>query len=115
MMPPPDDPRSRLSVLARLLLSPREDLLKEIDFENLDLGGFVKQYANPPEPVDLKLRSSIREDAVIREIARLLADYKDSQISVLDACCGVAGLPKRVLRAVAPEVSRIAYWAVDRD
>jgi ubiquinone/menaquinone biosynthesis C-methylase UbiE len=115
MKPPPNDPKSQLAVLARLLFSPREELLKEIDFDNLDLGAFVKQYANPPEPVDLELRSSIREDAVIREIARLLAEHKGTQVRVLDACCGVASLPKRVLRSVAPEAPRIAYWAVDRD
>jgi len=115
MKPSSANTRMPLAVLARLLLSPPEDLLREIDFANLDLGAFLRQYANPPEAVDLELRSSIREDAVVREIARLLMAHTEVQIRVLDACCGVATLPKRVLRSIAGEASRIAYWAVDRD
>jgi ubiquinone/menaquinone biosynthesis C-methylase UbiE len=109
------DDRDRLALLAKVLLSPLSGLLEQLDIENLDLGAFIKQYASPPEPVDLDTRSSIREDAVIRELARLLADYQSDDICVLDVCCGVAPLAKRIMKSVGPDVSRVVYWAVDRD
>jgi ubiquinone/menaquinone biosynthesis C-methylase UbiE len=90
------------------------EALKRLDFEDISLGKFVRNYATLPEPADLDTRSSIREDAIVREIARLLGETKNP-IRVVDACCGLAGLPRRVITSIGNEVGRIEYLAIERD
>jgi ubiquinone/menaquinone biosynthesis C-methylase UbiE len=107
-------PKDRLLALAEVLLAVPPEALRQIDFGNMELGVFLKRYASPPEPAPLGSRSSIREDAVVREVARLLAETPDS-IEVLDACCGAGTLAKRILRGIEPDSRRVSYLAIDRD
>lgn len=101
-------------LLAEVLASKPVEALKRLDFEDMSLGRFVKNYAALPDPVDLDSRSSIREDAVVRELARLLAEH-DGPVRVIDACCGLASLPRRIISAIGTQVSRIEYVAIERD
>jgi hypothetical protein len=94
------------------IASKSKEELKRVELERL--GRFVMNYFKPPHSDDLGARSSIREDAVIRELVRLLADHK-GKIRVIDTCCGFGGLARRILLAMETEVQRIDYVAVDRD
>lgn len=105
----------RLRLLVELLRLPSVEVLRRLDFENLELGSFIKDYVGPPPAEELAARSSIREDTVIRELSRLLSESDSAPLNILDACCGVAGLADRIIQALGPKAGRIAYWAVDRD
>jgi len=78
------------------------------------LGAFLRGYTGPPKAACDDTRSSIREDAAVREIARLLGEYA-GPVRVLDACCGFGNLPRQVLRSMRADIDRISFCAVDRD
>jgi len=101
-------------LLADVLVSKPAEALERLDFEDMSLGRFVKNYAGLPDPVDLDSRSSVREDAVVRELARLLAEDAGA-VRVIDACCGLASLPRRIISAIGVQVARIEYVAIERD
>jgi hypothetical protein len=88
--------------------------LKNAAISDAALGRFIKGYVQMPEAVFCDSRSSIREDAVIREISRLLAENQ-SPICIVDACCGMAGLPRRIISSIGGDVARINYVAIERD
>lgn len=102
-------------LLVALLSQVDPEALRKIDLDNMALGSFLKEYTSPPAQADLAVRSSIREDSVIAEISRLLIDADSEQISVLDACCGLATLPRRILQSLTEGIDRISYMAVDED
>lgn len=110
-----ETPKEIAALLAGLLSKPNADLLRQIDLDNMELGSFVKAYASPPPPADISVRSSIREDTVIAEISRLLSETGADSINVLDACCGLAVLPKRIIQSVGRKIERVSYWAIDED
>lgn len=109
-----NDFRERLERMERVLYGPSADLLDRIDRENMELGSFLKLYAGQSGAADLESRSSIREDTVVRELARLLADHPTGTLHIVDACCGEGSLARRVLSSIGP-VGRIHYCAVDKD
>ena len=109
-----DKPHTTHSLLTSLLLQAGVELPRQFNVENMEIGEFVNRYVATPSAVDLDTRSSIREDTVIREVSRLLAEYPDETIAVLDACCGFGSLAKRLVLSV-PDVNRIAFWAVDQE
>jgi ubiquinone/menaquinone biosynthesis C-methylase UbiE len=112
---PKNDPDG-LALLARMLLSePSARQLHQLDIENLELGTFLKRYAGPAEVAEIGVRSSLREDAAIRDLSQLLTEFPGDLIRVLDVCCGIGTLAKRISRSVINETGRIAYWAIDRD
>ena len=107
------DNRSKDLILAALLSRPDAEALRQIDLDNMALGEFVKSYASAPAVVDLSERSSIREDTVISELSRLLLDSGEDPICMLDACCGVGSLPKRIVQSMGQKIERISYLAID--
>lgn len=107
------DSRSHELILAALLNHPDAQALRQRDLDNMALGEFVKSYASAPAVVDLSERSSIREDTVIGELSRLMLDSGEDPISMLDACCGMGSLPKRIIQSMGEKIGRISYLAVD--
>lgn len=104
-MPPPtapDDP----SRSPRRPLSP-DDLAQHV-------GRFVRHYTGPPGVADESDRTAIREDAVIQEVGRLLAERPGGVVRVLDACCGYGTLARHLLTGLGAEAAgRVEYFALD--
>jgi ubiquinone/menaquinone biosynthesis C-methylase UbiE len=109
-----DQSNDLAAIVAGLFSEPNIELLRQIDIESRNLGTFVKQYSSPPPAADLSSRSSIREDTVISEISRLLLSHA-GVINVLDACCGLGTLPKRIIQSLGDKANRVSFWAVDQD
>jgi len=91
-----------------------EETFQRVNFADMSLGSFLRAYAGPPAPAELDSRSSIREDAVIREISRILGEQQGI-VRIIDACCGLANLPRRVIKALGNDISRVEYIAVERE
>lgn len=108
-----DDLSKNLTLLTALLSQPNAEVLRQVDLDNMGLGEFVKTYASTPAVVDVSVRSSLREDSVIAELSRLLLDSGEEAINLLDACCGVGTLAKRIVQSMGDEISRISYIAID--
>jgi hypothetical protein len=101
-----DDINSKtVRLLTGLLAQPNAEALRQIDLQNMELGEFVKAYASAPPIADLAARSSIREDTVIAELSGMLLANGNEPITVVDACCGVGSLAKRILKSMGDQLA----------
>lgn len=112
-----DERAKDLELLLRTLTSqPNTAALRQLDLENMRLGEFVKAYASVPAIIDVvSSRSSLREDTVIAELSRLLLETAEDPVHVLEACCGIGTLPRRIIQALGDKIERVSYTAIDQD
>src|SRR6185437_8035943 len=96
-----------------LFAHPTQEPLLQINWQDMALGEFLRNYISTPRSVDFVSRSSIREDVAIAELSGLLLSHKDDTITVLDACCGAGTLATRILKSMGDEVGRVRYFAID--
>jgi SAM-dependent methyltransferase len=114
MAPKDKQGNSIVALLEILRVTPVEDIEK-INFANVKFGALIRDYISPPDPEDCDDRSSIREDVAIREIGRMIHAKQGGKVRILDACCGLGSLPRRILRSISSGCSLLDYYAIDRD